>query len=522
MASVLKRRFRWGSLGLAARFVLFAALYYLFMSLWVDPRIIYDRYIPVSQNFSRTLAHLVAMLHVPGGAVGYAAGYLHQYYCYNWLGSLIIAAVALLISVAVDRLLPIRTGSWFRLVSFIPALVLLVPYCRYQDYLQTSLEVLVALAVANLYVRIAPGSFVRRVILMLVLAAVVYYLAGAYLLFNPPVSGNPLIGVKESYQMAYFRHNKMWGEFLELARQVQPQDFVRLPLENKLRLNHDINRALYHEGKLLDEMFHSPQDAGALFLFNRKRKKRDLSRWESERVASLFFEIGRVNAAERMAHELLQRFGDRPSTLRLLAEINIVKEQTPAARVFLGYLAGLRNDPRYERWAEQMLSSFETTGALPVDERLLRIRSWNVRRGSLNSERTIVGDMMELLESNPKNRMAFEYLMANCLLTNNLQGVANNIGRLKKLGYQRMPRHIQEAILLYDFFAGRKVDLHGYRIEAKVRRQFATVIRTMQYLKKAGRRPKEFLLFLGREPYRDSYFFHFFSTWRPAAGAKKK
>ena len=521
-------------------------------------------------------------MHVPGGAVEYAAGYLHQYYCYNWLGSLIIAAVALLVSVAVDRLLPVRTGSWFRLVSFIPALVLLVPYCWYEDYLQTALGVLAALAVANLYVRIAPASFVRRVILMLVMAAVVYYLAGlmclvlvgvcaaleawqrlfrsqsskhrsspseegsasalkaalwwamqlvillsatagwAYLLFNPPVSGNPLIGVKENYQMGYFRHNEMWREFLELARQVDVQAFARLSLENKLCLNHDINRALYHEGKLLDEMFYSPQDASALFLFNRKRKEKDLPRWESERTAALLFEMGRVNAAERVAHEMLQRFGDRPSTLRLLAEINIVKEQTPAARVFIGYLDDLRNDPLLEQWAEQMLSRFEATGALPVDERLLRIRSWNVRQDSVNRERTIMGDMIELLESNPKNRMAFEYMMANLLLTNKVQGMVANIGRLKELGYERMPRHIQEALLLYSVLARKKVDLHGYQIEAKVRRQFATVMRTMQYLEKAGEKPEEFLLYLAAEPYRNTYFFHFFSTRHSAAGAKKQ
>jgi len=219
---------------------------------------------------------------------------------------------------------------------------------------------------------------------------------------------------------------------------------------------------------------------------------------------------------------MLQRFDNRPSTLRLLAEINIVKEQTPAARAFLGYLADLRNDPPSQRWAEQMLGRFEATGALPVDERLLRIRSWNVRRDSVSRERTIIGDMMELLENNPKNRMAFEYLMAGYLLTNGVQGIVDNLGRLNELGYERMPRYIQEAVLLYKFFTRKEVDLHGYRIDAKVRRQFATIILTMQYLEKAKRKPEEFLLLLDKEPYRNTYFFRFFSTRLPAAGANKQ
>jgi len=296
----------------------------------------------------------------------------------------------------------------------------------------------------------------------------------------------------------------------------------RNSLDNVFHLNHDINRALYHEGKLLEEMFRYPQAVGALFLFNRKGREKGISRLESERVAGLLFELGRVNAAERMTHEMLQRFGDYGATLRLLAEINIVKEQTPAALVFLGYLDDLRNDPLLERWAEQMLSRFEATDVLPVDERLRQIRSWNVQQDSFGHLRTIPGDMEELLKSNPKNRMAFEYLIANFLLINRPQDVVDNIERFRDLGYERLPRHVQEATLLCGPAALKKVELHGYQIEAKIRRQFSTIMRAAKHFGKDPGSRQRFLAYLAGEEYRKTYFFHFFYASPSSAGAKKQ
>jgi len=575
MTSEVRRRFSWERLGLAARFALFSALTYVFVLRWVDPRIIHDRFIPVSQGFSRTAANLAAMLHAFGGAVAYAAGYLHQYYCYGWLGSLLITAVAVLVCVAVDRLLPVRPGSWLRLASFVPALLLLVPYCLYEDPLPMALGVLTALVAANLYVRMAPRGVVPRAVLVrvmvvLALTAAVFYLAGLMCLVlvgvclcvevrqwvprratprrrPPPAAGQDrrralkaavryavqvvvllaaLVGTayalfdqprKETFQRDYFRHNGMWREFLEDARRVSLKTFAALELDEKLCLNHDINRALYHEGRLLDEMFCFPQDAGALFLIAHDSAA---SPEKSERIADLLFELGRVNAAECDAHEMLQRFDDLPSTLRLLAEINIVKEQTPAARAFLGYLDDLRNDPRYERWAERMLRRFETEGALPVDERLRRIQRWNAPVDSLGAEGgTLAGDLQRLVEGSPDNRMAFEYLMALYLLTNNLEGIAGSASRLRDLGYERIPRHLQEALLLYSARVGKEVDLHGYQVAPATRRRLIALLLTAKDFEKAGRSREQFLAYVAKE-HGNTYFWHYFFSAGPTpAGA---
>jgi len=54
-----------------------------------------------------------------------------------------------------------------------------------------------------------------------------------------------------------------------------------------------------------------------------------------------------------------------------------------------------------------------------------------------------------LLESQPDNKRAFEYYLAGLLLTKNVEVAMNNISKMKDAGYSRIPRGIEEAILIY-------------------------------------------------------------------------
>jgi len=57
--------------------------------------------------------------------------------------------------------------------------------------------------------------------------------------------------------------------------------------------------------------------------------------------------------------------------------------------------------------------------------------------------------LKRILENRPDNRMAFEYLMAYYLLSGQLNDFVRELPHLKFLGYEKIPRHFEEAILLY-------------------------------------------------------------------------
>jgi hypothetical protein len=66
----------------------------------------------------------------------------------------------------------------------------------------------------------------------------------------------------------------------------------------------------------------------------------------------------------------------------------------------------------------------------------------------LDNEETI---LLDLLKSNPSNKMAFEYLMAYYLQTGRLSEIAAHIRRAADFGYTLLPRHWEEALCFYMF-----------------------------------------------------------------------
>jgi hypothetical protein len=60
--------------------------------------------------------------------------------------------------------------------------------------------------------------------------------------------------------------------------------------------------------------------------------------------------------------------------------------------------------------------------------------------------------LRSLLDRNPANRAAGEYLMAYYLQTGQLKKIADNIFRAADFGYRRMlPRHWEEALCIYAY-----------------------------------------------------------------------
>jgi len=110
--------------------------------------------------------------------------------------------------------------------------------------------------------------------------------------------------------------------------------------------------------------------------------------------------------------------------------------------------------------------------------------------------------LLDLLKANPKNRMAFEYLMAIYLLTHQRDKLAANLWRLDDFGYERIPRHYEEVITILQS-TGKTVDLHGRRISRRTQARFSGYMKT---LRSYGSR-KAALGALAAE-YGDTYFFY--------------
>ena len=54
-----------------------------------------------------------------------------------------------------------------------------------------------------------------------------------------------------------------------------------------------------------------------------------------------------------------------------------------------------------------------------------------------------------------------------------LDGLVRQLGRLDDFGYTAIPRHVQEALLIYQRLKGTPLDLHGRRIRPETVQRFA-------------------------------------------------
>ena len=142
----------------------------------------------------------------------------------------------------------------------------------------------------------------------------------------------------------------------------------------------------------------------------------------------------------------------------------MVKGKLPTARVYLGALNKTLFD---SEWAGHYLSFLQSEQSLLADEqvRLLKERMMesDYSFASYSPEKIL----LLLLEKNRKNQMAFEYLMAWYLLTRELEKFAQNLWRLDDFEYSGIPRHYEEAVLIYEVLTGSKVDLGGRRISPR-------------------------------------------------------
>jgi hypothetical protein len=268
-----------------------------------------------------------------------------------------------------------------------------------------------------------------------------------------------------------------------------------LPASTEVR----VHLALYHLGRLLDDLFaYANRGTGALL------PGLDLGIGACLPQGQTLLELGQVNEAEHQAHEVLEFDGDRPDVLRLLAKVNILKDRPKAAAVFLNLLCQV---PFQRAWAVACLAELERDPHLASDSVLALARSRLVTTDLPHDELPAETMLRQSLASNPRNQMAFEYLMAYYLLTGDFKRLAQRLGQLDDFAYRSVPRHLEEALLLGQKLQGLQFDLHNRKISPETLQRFQSFYETL-----SGRRGgTPGALSTVAADFGDTYWFYYYS-----------
>jgi hypothetical protein len=290
-----------------------------------------------------------------------------------------------------------------------------------------------------------------------------------------------------------YSRQKQWGKVIELS--------YSLPKgKTNPYFNHDIIRALYHTGRLPYDLFQFPQTPYALLLTHEKKE----SHLTQLKLCDVFMDLGQVNMAEKEAAELLAIKGSYGITLEKLAWINILKNQTDTARI---YLNALKKDLVFRNTADALLSSLNNGFAPEQTAYIDKIRSYMHEEQYPNTGRESVSEiLLGLLEQNPRNPMAFEYLMACYLLTRRADKVVENIERLNNFGYQGIPTLYEEAVLIYFGVKGQQIDLNKFNLRRETIQRYMKFVQLRKAMQTANRQAVLYRLI---QEFGSSYFFYF-------------
>lgn len=223
------------------------------------------------------------------------------------------------------------------------------------------------------------------------------------------------------------------------------------------------NIALSETDQLCDRLFYGPQDflAGSLVL-----------PWGDvhlNRGAYFYYTIGLINESHRWAYEEMVVYGYRPQNIEMLAKTSLINGDFAMAGKYLNIL---RKTIYYRKWAmefEKIADNHDLILIHPDIGAKLKLLPKNDFFIQFNEPQN---NLPLILEGQPDNRRAIEYYLAGLLLTKKVELAVNNIKKLKDSGYTHIPRHLEEAVLMY--YNSTKVlpDLGGLTVSAETQLRF--------------------------------------------------
>lgn len=266
------------------------------------------------------------------------------------------------------------------------------------------------------------------------------------------------------------------------------------------RILYCINRSLYFKGLLLESMFAYPQVCSTPSLALVHEDIDTASHLTPRQCSEIFFDLGRVNESEQMSYEVLEQCGNRPEVLKRLVYIYMIKGEREAARRFLLLLD---RSLLHRGWVRQVRQQLDSYPVFPGTS-LAAYREMVVQRDSLGDASNLEALLKGLLERNPRNRMALEYLMAHYLLTRQTDKLLANRHRFDGLDYDRFPRHVEEALACYLAMTGQEdLDLGSRSIRPETWQRFVEYVEAERQSR--GNPPAAFAALY--PDFHDSYFF---------------
>jgi hypothetical protein len=282
----------------------------------------------------------------------------------------------------------------------------------------------------------AVGAIVRTLLLVCGIAAAAVWLC------REPVN-------RDTRTIARTMHHVMNGQWEAVLHEKTAALFKDFPQRTgplQEFMVHTVNHALCRTGRLGDRLFAFPQAVFSddpLLMLERTHTNGYVN-WVV--VLDLAMDLGMVNTAEKIAGEIMENVGPYPDIIYRRVLVQIAKGNTEAAAVYLNKLACM---PFYRAEAKRLLGMLDNNSALLSEPRIAAMHANMDTTDYFLFTVSYETTFKNLLNSNPGNKAAYDYLMTYYMLTGRPDGVADLAPKALSLGYTVLPRCWEEARCAY-------------------------------------------------------------------------
>lgn len=237
--------------------------------------------------------------------------------------------------------------------------------------------------------------------------------------------------------MAYDYHvrHQEWNEIIQLSNNKIPVTPYSVAY---------LNLAMGKTGQMGSRMFHYFQNGtrGLIPDFTKHYVGALVS-------SEIYYHLGLVNIGQAHAFEAMESNPNHQKSVRViqrLVETNMINRQYKVAKKYINLL---RQTMFYKHWANEALACIEDSIRFNTHQEWVYLRNVRTTNDFVYSPQE--KDMMLglLYEHDYRNKMAFEYLMAYCLLNKDLPHFVKYFSVGRNLNYAEIPIHFQEALTMF-------------------------------------------------------------------------
>ena len=412
-----------------------------------------------------------------GWLVRFVADFLEQFFHLPVAGPLIVALVLTAIGWAAFKIGRRWMGTWPSLL--VGALFFAWSFLREMGNLYQTRYTLVVLG----FLLLVLSALQFRKAWLQAVAAVVFLAVGAWALGTPyhkdygKLWGVPKLDYERMIGLDVETSRENWDQVLKLSR----KDLYMA------EASYCYNLALAMKGALGDKMLDHSQNRETALLFPVAPGRTVFS---NTLAGEAWFKLGDMTVAEQSAITSLQASPKHTGARFFvrLARVNLITGENGAA---LKYLDMLSKTLFYRKWALDRMPGNQDEA---VRAKLAEARAHLLRKDYVHPSYSYRDQLLALLDADPANALAREYLMCYDLMSYNLDGFMEQYAKDRPQG-----RLYNEAVLIW-------LSQHG-RLNPEGVAQYGVDVSEVDRMNRFGRNPNAF---------RNTYWYYYLMAMQEA------